>query len=446
MKKSNTFFVCFVIVLLMIMFFVGWWFSRYSLPEGALSSIAKSKTKKPLYWVAPMNPNYRRDNPGKSPMGMDLVPVYKDPSDAGVIKISPTVEHNLGVRTVEVSPRVFNYVIKTVGYVQPDEGTIKTISVYTKGWVKDLQVQSSGDLVEKGKLLFKLYSPTLISAQEEYLLAIKHHNQLLIRSGYQKLITLGMSENAVKQIKISKRVQQDVPVYSPKSGYVNVLKVRDGAHVMPETQLMSIANLSTVWIIAEVYEKQASLLKIGQSVTAQFAGLLRKNIMGKINYIYPALNAKNRTVRVRIIISNEKHQLKPHMYAHIAIDSGKSVVMLAIPKEALIPLGDNVRVVLSMGDGRFKPVEVGVGQYNQGWVSITHGLSKGQRVVTSAQFLLDSESNLKAGLERLTHKGEQNNEVNRQNGQHMKQENTKATQPLDHNAMPDTHNHHHMGH
>lgn len=434
------------IVLLVITFIFSWWFSRYTLPKGTQSSVALAVNKKPLYWVAPMNPNYRRDKPGKSPMGMDLVPIYKEPSEAGVVKISPTIEHNLGVRTAEVTSRIFYHVIKTVGYVQPDEGTLKTISIYTKGWVRDLQVQSPGDLVEKNNLLFKLYSPTLISAQEEYLLAIKHHNQLLIRPGRQKLITLGVSENTIKELMTSKKVRQNVPVYAPQSGYITELNVKEGSHVMPATSLMSIANLSTVWIIAEVYEKKAALLKIGQPVTVQFTGLPGEKITGKINYIYPALNAKNRTVRVRIVISNKKDQLKPDMYAHITIDGGKATAMLAIPKEALIPLGKNTRVVLALGNGRFKPVEVDVGHYNQGWASITHGLSKGQQVVTSAQFLLDSESNLKAGLERLTHKGEQNNEVNRQHGQHMKQENTKATQPLDHNAMPDTHNHHHMGH
>ncbi|PIQ43199.1 MAG: efflux transporter periplasmic adaptor subunit [Gammaproteobacteria bacterium CG11_big_fil_rev_8_21_14_0_20_46_22] len=403
MKASKSILWVVVIVLcLVIVFALGWWLSRSTSTRASTTASSQTANKKPLYWVAPMNPSYRRDKPGKSPMGMDLVPVYEEPSEAGVVKISPTVENNLGVRTAVVEKRHFNQQIRTVGYVQPDENTLQTMSVYTEGWIKDLQVKAAGEPVKQGQLLFKLYSPVLVSAQEEYLLAIKYHNPLLIRAGKQKLITLGMSAKDIDQLASARQAQQNVPVYAPQSGYITQLNVREGAHVMPATPLMSIANLSTVWVIAEVYEQQAALLKTGQRVSARFNGLPGKIIKGKVDYIYPTLNAKTRTVRVRLVFANPNTQLKPAMYANITIDAGHSLSVVAIPKEALIQLGDTNRVVLALGDGKFKPVTVKVGQQNQDWVAITEGLTPGQKVVTSAQFLLDSESNLKAGLKRLS--------------------------------------------
>lgn len=396
MKRSTKWLLFLTVVMaIVIAFALGWWLFQ--------TNSKHDKNKKPLYWVAPMNPNYRRDKPGKSPMGMTLVPVYDEPNQAGVIKISPTVENNLGVRTAAVEKRIFQQQIRTVGYIQPDENTLHTISVYTEGWIKDLQVKATGDPVKQHQLLFKLYSPLLISAQEEYLLALKHHNQLLIRAGKQKLITLGMSSNDIDQLTQWRQAEQNVPIYAPQSGYVTQLQVREGMHVKPAVPLISIANLSTVWVIAEVYEQQAALLKVGQPVQASFSHLPGKRITGKVNYIYPELNAKTRTVRVRLVFANTDAKLKPNMYANITIDGGQSQSVIAIPKEALIQLGDSNRVVLALGSGRFKSVTVKVGQQDQDWIEIKQGLHVGQLVVTSAQFLLDSETNLKAGLSRLDH-------------------------------------------
>ncbi len=387
-------------ICLIIVFGAGWWLSHSTSP----SAQSKNKTlaaKTPLYWVAPMNPNYRSDKPGKSPMGMDLVPVYSQPDQAGTIKISPTVESNLGVRTALVKRHVFQQKIRTVGYITPDENSLQTVSLYTDGWVKNLQIKSVGEQVKKHQLLFELYSPLLVSAQEEYLLALKHKDNHLIRAGKQKLMTLGMSTKDIDLLKQRQEIKKNIPIYAPQSGYIVHLHVREGMHIKPATPLMSIANLSNVWIIAEVYEQQASLLKLNQPVKARSHSLPGQTIIGKIDYIYPTLNMKTRTVSVRLVLKNPGYKLKPNMYADITIDSGKSKPIIAIPKEALIQLGDTDRVILALGNGTFKPVEVTVGRYNHDFVEIKEGLKPGQKVVTSAQFLLDSESNLKAGLSRL---------------------------------------------
>ncbi|PHQ79882.1 MAG: efflux transporter periplasmic adaptor subunit [Coxiella sp. (in: Bacteria)] len=407
--KSKWVWILVTIIIILLALWLGEWLSREQITSHVASGtndhqmqLAKNKPGKPLYWVAPMNPKYRRNKPGKSPMGMDLVPVYTQSMQEGTIRIASAVENNLGVRTAIVKKQNVPIQIRTVGYVQPNERSLQTISVYTKGWIKNLKVSAAGDPVTKGQLLFKIYSPSLVSAQEEYLLALKNNNSLITKAGRQKLVTLGMTKKDIKVLMVTRQVKQNIPVYAPQSGYVTKLKVREGTYVMPGTPILSIANLATVWVIAEVYERQSNLLKIGQSAQARFSSLPGNAVVGKVAYIYPELNIKTRTVRVRLIFTNFEKKLKPGMYANVTINAGAGKTVIAIPKEALIQLGDSNRVVLSLGNGKFKPVTVKIGRQNQDWVQISQGLKPGDRVVTSAQFLLDSESSLKSGLSRMS--------------------------------------------
>lgn len=388
-----------VIVILLFVFGLGWLLAKSS---GSSGHGSKGVAKKPLYWVAPMNPNYRSDKPGKSPMGMDLVPVYDEPSKAGSIKIASNVVNNLGVRTAHVKKMAIGREIKAVGYVHADESSVETVRVYTPGWIEGLTVNSTGEQVEKDQVLFKLYSPNLVSAQEEYLLALKHDNRLLTNAGKQKLMTLGMSAGDIKQLRRSNKAFRYVPVYSPMNGYVTKLSVRDGAHIAASNFIMSIADLSKIWIISEVPEAQASWLKVGQHVMARVSSHPGKVLHGHVDYIYPELNHKTRTVRVRLIFSNKDNVIKPGMFAKATIHVDKSQPALVIPKESVIQLGDQNRVVISLGDGRFKSVNIELGEQNKDWVVVTKGLHVGQRVVTSAQFLIDSESSLKTGLKRIS--------------------------------------------
>ncbi len=397
-----------IIIVVLLAFWLGWWLShaghQHSNMHHQSKSIVKA-SKKPLYWVAPMDPKYRRDKPGKSPMGMDLVPVYDEPKKAGVIQISPAVENNIGVRTAVVKMQDFHQEIHSVGYVQPDENFIKDISVYTAGWIKDLRIKSTGETVKKNQLLFKLYSPSIVSAQEEYLLALKTKNSLLIKSGKEKLITLGVSLKEISTLERTHKIQRSISVYAPESGYITLLNVRDGMHIKPDSLVMKIANLSKVWVIIEVYENQSSLLKNDAAVKATLVALPGKVFTGKVQYIYPELNAKTRTIRVRTQFNNDNELLRPKMYANIIISVPNSGPVIAIPKESLIQMGDQTKVILALGNGRFKPVSVHVGQENDHLVEILHGLKLGDKIVTSAQFLLDSESSLKSGLNRIDSSG-----------------------------------------
>lgn len=399
MKKK----VGFIIVLLVV-FFAGVLVNRYLQSDTHLSSNNKGeKSKKILYWVAPMDPTYRRDKPGKSPMGMDLVPVYADSqmNDKGVIKISPVVENNLGVKIAAVKRMNLARIIDTVGYVEVDENNIEHIHAYTDGWVKVLNVKTTGEMVKKGQLLLELYSPTLNNAQEELLLALKNKNFALIRAGEKKLLTLGMAQSQINQLKKTQRIMERVKVYATRSGVIAQLNVREGKYIKPDTDIMTIEDLSRVWVIAEVFERQANWVQIGQPAIATFSYIPGKTWQGEVDYVYPELNQQTHTLRVRLSFPNPDLSLKPNMYANIKILSRMIKEALAIPREALIRTGEGDRVILALGGGRYKAQAVKIGIESGDYYQILSGLKAGDRVVTSAQFLIDSESNLKAAFSRM---------------------------------------------
>ncbi len=356
--------------------------------------------KKILYWVAPMDPAYRRDGPGKSPMGMDLVPVYDEGAGLSV-KISPVVENNMGVRTAVAEYNKLWRSINTVGYVDFDENKISHIHLRTKGWIEKLLVKSEGERVKKGQLLFEVYSPELVTAQEEYLQALSTGNRRLVPASTERLIALGVSKKQIAILKKSRKVKQYVQVYASQDGIIDNLNVREGMFVMPNKRVMSLADLSSVWILAEVFEKQADWVKEEQSAEVRLSYLPGRTWKGKVEYIYPSLNAKTRTLKVRLRFDNIDESLKPNMFAKVTIYAGPKSEIIVIPREAVI-MGSQNRVILAMGEGRFQPRDVVIGIESGDWIEISNGLQEGDVVVTSGQFLLDSEASLKASLKRMT--------------------------------------------
>ena len=357
--------------------------------------------KKLLYWVAPMDPSYRRDGPGKSPMGMDLVPVY-DEGGGVKVKISPTVEHNLGVRTAIVERKRLWRRIDTVGYVDFDENMISHIHLRTKGWIEKLTVKSEGERVKKGQLLFKIYSPELVNAQEEYLQAVRTQNRRLVSASEERLLALGLTSQQVKNLKKKKRVNQNVPVYAKQDGIVSKLNIREGMFVEPMREVMSLADLSSVWLLAEVFESQADWVKVGQSSEVRLSYLPGREWEGKVEYIYPSLNSKTRTLKVRLRFDNKDESLKPNMFANVTIYGGAKRNQIIIPREALIRAGVEDRVIIALGKGKYEPRVVTAGIESGDYVAIIKGLKEGDTVVTSGQFLIDSEASLKASLARMT--------------------------------------------
>jgi membrane fusion protein, copper/silver efflux system len=389
----------------------------YLLNDQATSSMtSETAEKKPLYWVAPMDSNYRRDKPGQSPMGMDLVAVYADggsdsDSGPGTIKISPEVVNNLGVRTATAIMGSLQSQISTVGYVKYDEDQLVHIHPRVEGWIEKLYVKASGDPVEKGQPLYEIYSPALVNAQEELLLAIDRKNKRLIQAAEDRLKALQIPLEVIKDIKKIRKVKPSITFYAPQSGVVDNLNIREGFFAKPGTTLMSIGKLDQVWIEAEVFERQASEVVVGLPVTMSLAYLPGKEWLGKVDYIYPTLNAKTRTIKLRLRFDNENRELKPNMFAQVLIHLNTGQETLLIPKESVIRTGNFDRVVLSLGGGRYKSVEVKTGRYGQRFVEVLSGIKNGESIVSSAQFLLDSESSKSSDFKRMNNQPMVDNKV-----------------------------------
>ena len=360
----------------------------------------------PLYWVAPMDPNYQRDQPGQSPMGMDLIPVYKESSvgegeGPGTIKIESAVINNLGVRTAAVENRLLRQTINTVGYVQFNQDSIVHIHPRVEGWVEKLYVKAEGEPVKKGQALYDLYSPQLVTAQEELLIASNRKNNYLITAAKERLKSLQLSNEFIERLIKDRKIRQRVTFYSPQSGVLDNLTVREGFFVKPGTTMMSISSLDEVWVEAEVFERQARLIKIDMPVEMNLDYKPSQKWQGSIDYIYPSLDAKTRTLRVRLRFDNTDNVLKPNMFTRIRIDTTSAEPALVVPSAAVIRTGTQDRVVLSLGDGRFKSVAVALGQHGDQWIEILEGVDTRDTIVTSAQFLLDSESSKTSDFMRM---------------------------------------------
>ncbi len=362
--------------------------------------------KQPLYWVAPMDSNYRRDEPGKSPMGMDLIPVYDsaddDTNDAkGVVTIAPQVENNLGVRSAAVTFAPLTLQVNAAGFVAVDADRIHHIHSRVEGWIGALAVTSSGDRVQRGQLLFELYSPELVNAQQELLAAQRIGSKTLKSAAREKLLAYGVSDRQIQALARRKTALQYLPFHADRSGYVGELNVRHGMFVSPRKEMLSIYALDSVWVIAEIFERQAGWVKPGQRVTLQAQAYPERSWEGEVNYIYPELNNKTRSMQARIEIPNADGLLRPNMLVSLSISSTTESDVLTVPRESVIKTATMNRVVKSLGDGGYRSVTVQTGREANQRVEILEGLKTGDSVVTSAQFLIDSESSIAADLARM---------------------------------------------
>ena len=355
-----------------------------------------------LYWVAPMDPNYRRDNPGKSPMGMDLVPVYADAAgDVGTVRIDPAMVQNLGVRTAPVERGKLWRQISTVGYVAFDERKLSHVHLRTDGWIEKLNVKSDGEQVRKGDVLFELYSRELVSAQEEYIQALRGSNDYLKRASRERLEALGISSAQIRQIARDRRASQRVRILASQDGVVDGLNVREGMYVKPATEVLTLADLSSVWLLVDVFERQSDWVAVGQPAEVRLGYLPGRVWAGEVEFVYPTIDPKTRTLQARLRFDNPDDALKPDMYANVRIYAGPKQDVLSIPREALIKLGKAQRVIVAMEKGRFRAQQVTAGLESGDFVEIISGLNEGDRVVTSGQFLIDSEASLRASFSRM---------------------------------------------
>jgi Cu(I)/Ag(I) efflux system membrane fusion protein len=352
-----------------------------------------------------MDPDYRRDGPGKSPMGMDLVPVYADSAEAtgddDSIRISPAVENNLGVRTGKAEFRLLPQRIETTAYVTFDEDLQSHIHVRTPGWIESLAVEYIGKRVRKGQVLFEYYAPEIVNAQKEYLHARGRGEESIRLAAREKLIALGMLREEIDELDQRGTASHTIRVLAPQDGVVTAMHAREGMYLMPEMEVFSLADLSAIWMIADVFEARAGGVGTGQEAEARLTHLPEKVFRGVVDYVYPVLDMETRTLRVRLKFDNPGERLKPNMYGSVAIVDEPDAPVLSVHRDALIRTGANHRVIVALGDGMYQAREVASGRESGEWVQILDGLDDGERVVTSAQFMLDSEASLSGSFRRL---------------------------------------------
>ncbi|MEW5007640.1 MAG: efflux RND transporter periplasmic adaptor subunit [Cycloclasticus sp.] len=363
---------------------------------------AHNEEKEVLYWVAPMDPNFKRDAPGKSPMGMELVPVYQPHGTGQQLSISPEVQQNFSVRLAKVERSRLWRGINTVGYVDYNEARVSHIHLRTSGWIEHLATHSVGERFKKGDTLLTLYSPELVNAQQEYVQALRSGKRQLISSSGVRLAALGLTEPQIKQLRKTRKVLQAVPIYAQQDGVVSELSVRHGMYVTPANKVMSLADLSSVWLLVDVFEKQANWVTLGDVAEVSLSYQPGKIWRGRVNYIYPSLDKTTRSLKVRLVFDNPDELLKPNMFAKVKILSGAKNDILVIPTEALIRTGTQQRVIVAQAAGKFEARSVSSGIESGDYIEILSGLDEHEQVVVSGQFLIDSEASLRASLLRMS--------------------------------------------
>ncbi|MFQ5585357.1 MAG: efflux RND transporter periplasmic adaptor subunit [Thermodesulfobacteriota bacterium] len=367
--------------------------------------------RKIRYWQAPMDPTYIRDKPGKSPMGMDLIPVYEgdeEETEPGTVKIDPVTVQNIGVRTSTVERMELKKTIRTIGRIDYDEKRVYRLHTKVDGWIEKLYVDFTGEKVKKGDILLEIYSPKLVSAQEEYLLARKS-SETMAGVGRESIVDLSrrrldlwdVPAHQITEIEKTGKVMKTLHIHSPASGIVVEKPVTEGMYVKPGMRLYTIADISKVWAYVDVYEYELPWIRLGQEAEMTLASYPGQTFTGKISFIYPYMEQKTRTNKVRLEFDNPGLDLKPNMYANVNLKSVVSKKAVAVPTEAVILSGERSIVLLSRGDGKFAPREVLLGAEAEGFYEIREGLTGGEAVVTSAQFLIYSESSLKEAIAKM---------------------------------------------
>lgn len=380
--------------------------------ETANGVVQDSSGKTVKYWFDPMAPNQKFDTPGKSPfMDMQLEPKYANTvsngegvgEDSGVAISSQTAQ-NLGIRLEKVTSKNFGESFSAVGRIEPDERRFYAVQTRIPGFVERLFVRAVGDPVAKGQKIAEIYAPELLAAQQEYLTLLELNSvdsdNALKDAARSRLKLLGMNEGEVSAITKTGKSSPRFGVYAPASGILTELGVREGGQLMAGSSLIQISDLSQVWMIAEVPERDAARLKLGITADVQLQSLSGEVFKGKVGYLYPMLNDSSRTLQVRIELPNKGNRLRPGMYANVAF-TGQTHEALSVATESIIATGKRKLVIVKEVNG-YRPVEVTTGQERDNATEILSGITEGEEVVVSGQFLIDSEASLSGVLARLS--------------------------------------------
>ncbi|ATX80959.1 membrane fusion protein, Cu(I)/Ag(I) efflux system [Mariprofundus ferrinatatus] len=400
----------------------------YLLPDHATSSNEERVDRddgpcpgggEPLAWRNPMNPAVTSPVFTRDEMGMDYLPVCADgvsrPGGAGSVTIDPTMAQNIGVRTVVAEQKTISRDIRTVGRVTMDEQRVARLHPKVEGWVEKLFIDRTGEQVGKNTMLLAIYSPQLVASGEEYLLALRNWQKLKnspftdIREGAKRLLStslerlklLDVPEHQLKEIRTTGRVPKALHIHSPFDGIVMNIGVREGQRITPETELYMVADLTRVWVQVDVYEDELPWVRLGDEAEMRLSAAPGRVFKGKLSYIYPYLDGKTRTNKVRIEFANPDLALKPEMFANVTLKPSRTVNAVVVPSEAIVRTGMRNQVFVQRSEGRFEPRIVELGLQSDGGVQILSGIKEGEAVVTSSQFLIDSESKLKEATAKM---------------------------------------------
>ncbi len=377
-----------------------------------------SSEREVLFYRNPMNPSVTSPVPAKGSMGMDYVPVYADneKSDVvGTVKIDPVVVHNIGVRTATARKESISRTIRAVGRVDFDEERMARLHPKVEGWIEEIRVDKTGQKVAKDDILLDIYSPKLVSTQQEYLLALNNLAALsksqfdeirqgaegLVKSSRERLELLDVPEHQILELEKTRKIKKNLHIHSPVSGTVIRIGSRKGQFVTPKTELYMMVDLSQVWVYADVYEYELPWVNVGDEVEMTLASVPGKIFKGSLAYIYPYAEAKTRTTKVRLVFDNRELLLRPDMFAEVSIQSATVDNAIVVPSESIIRSGDRTQIFVVRAPGKFEPRTVRLGIESRGQVVVQEGIDEGDDVVTSAQFLVDSESKLREATAKM---------------------------------------------
>lgn len=407
------------------------------------------KDRKIIYWRAPMNPNEIYDAPGKSQMGMDLVPVYEDEGGAsGVVTVDGSVLQSMNVKMEFVKSRNLSSTVYTNGTLVTDERKEFALTTKIDGWIEKLYINYTGQKVKKGQKLVDIYSPELVAAQQELLTAINYQSSVnnsikseMTNNAKRKLELFDISKANIEKIIRTKKINKYMTLYAPFNGTVLSKNVLVGEMIKAGKKIIKIADLTNLWLKADIYESELGKISVGADTKVTFSYNTGKEYFGKVTFIYPTVNPTTRTVTVRIDIKNNNDELKPSMFGNVTIKGKSFGEFPTVPETAVLQSGKQSIVIRSLGEGRFKPVEVKLGQYSEGYYQVLAGLKVNDAIVTSGQFMIDSESNLRAAVKLFTSSSSEEIKKNEMNGEEMK--NVNSGKKADTSSKPEMKEHQH---
>jgi len=402
----------------------GYWFAmqQSSSDEMVMTDSHADKTHDQLnkgkiqFYRNPMNPSITSPVATQDEMGMDYIAVYADSADrSGTVTINPTMVQNSGVRTTAAILTTLSRSVRTVGRVTFDEKRVTRLHPKYDGWVEKMFIDTTGEKVSKNSMLMSIYAPQLVATQEEYLLALNNAQMLkdspfpdvrngaksLLRSAHERLELLDMPSHQIQKLKETRKVMKAVHIHSPFGGIVMKIGARDGQRITPDTELYMVADLSRVWVIVDLYEDDLPWVREGDVAEMRVSGIPGRTFSGVVSYIYPYLEAKTRTVKMRLEFDNPELALKPDMFANVTVKAGKQIDAVIVPSEAIVRTGEQEQVFVQRSPGKFEPRRVVVGIDSEGQAQILEGLEAGDIVVTSSQFMIDSESKLKEATAKM---------------------------------------------